>query len=87
MKKNLTVKKRLVQTAVLLDTVKNRLTDAATSTVPEILSHLGSRLTGLSENEVREQRSHFGKTPSLKGKRNPLGGALPKRLLILLLQF
>ncbi len=54
MKKNLTVKKRLVQTAVFLDTVKNRLTDAATSTVPEILSHLG---------------------------------ALPKRVLILLLQF
>lgn len=61
MKKNLSTKLRLTQNAVLMDTVKIRLTGAATSTVPEILSRLGSRLTGLSENEVREQRSQFDK--------------------------
>ena len=38
MKKNLSTKLRLTQNAVLMDTVKIRLTDAATSTVPEILS-------------------------------------------------
>ena len=69
MKKNLSTKLRLTQNAVLMDTVKSRLTDAATSTVPEILSRLGSRLTGLSENEVREQRSHFGKNAITKGKK------------------
>ncbi len=73
MKKNLTVKKRLVQNAVFLDTVKRRLTDAATSTVPEILSTLGSRLTGLTESEVRDQRSHFGKNTITKGKKKSLG--------------
>lgn len=73
MKKNLSKTKRLVQNAVLLDTVRSRLTDAATSTVPEILSRLGSRLTGLSENEVREQRSYFGKNEITKGKKKSLG--------------
>ena len=73
MKKNLSTKLRLTQNAVLMDTVKSRLTDAATSTVPEILSRLGSRLTGLSENEVREQRNHFGKNAITKGKKKSLG--------------
>ena len=73
MKKNLSTKLRLTQNAVLMDTVKSRLTDAATSTVPEILSRLGSRLTGLSENEVREQRRQFGKNAITKGKKKSLG--------------
>nr|WP_318715864.1 hypothetical protein [uncultured Treponema sp.] len=38
--KNLSIKLRLTQNAVLMDTVKSRLTDAATSTVPEILLQL-----------------------------------------------
>ncbi|MDO4505683.1 MAG: HAD-IC family P-type ATPase [Spirochaetales bacterium] len=71
--KNLSTKKRIVQNAVLLDTVKSRLNDAATSTVPEVLSRLGSRLTGLSENEVREQVHHFGKNAITKGKKKSLG--------------
>ena len=71
MKKNLSTKK--VQNAVLLDTVKNRLNDAASSTVPEILRAIGSLLTGLSETEVREQRSHFGKNAITKGKKKSLG--------------
>lgn len=71
--KNLSTKKRIVQNAVLLDTVKSRLNDAATSTVPEVLSRLGSRLSGLSENEVREQVHHFGKNAITKGKKKSLG--------------
>lgn len=76
MKKNLSTKLRLTQNAVLMDIVKSRLTDAATSTVPEILSRLGSRLTGLSENEVSQQRSQFGKNAITKGKRNLMLAAL-----------
>ena len=38
--KNLSTKLRLTQNSVLMDTVKNRITDSATSTVPEILLRL-----------------------------------------------
>ena len=72
-KKNLTTRKRLTQNAVLMDTVKKRITDAATSTVPEVLSRLSSRLTGLSENEIREQRTRYGKNAITKGKKKSWG--------------
>lgn len=73
MRKDSALKRRIAHDAVHADLVKRRLADAATSSVTEVLSSLGSRITGLDENEVRDQKGRYGKNAITKGKKKSLG--------------